>query len=329
MAFYFTNRENLLLPEHMITAKFSVPEKVVCDGFAGKLITLISNGEILNPHYINLHSVSSTWNTTRPCRTDFFFLFLFFQSFQHSLEGQLALPWCIRGTVHTQLAVRQNLLGKGTEEQQHSTESSDENWDKVERVSHMPEVCFWYKVFYALCSCLVDLFLLPLMLSYFSFLPSLLTTFVCSFPHPLPPPVYSLPFFCLFQSYPVWGAASTWISCAVPHAKYLVPRQMSGETAGLALCWWVLHDGLRAAGSLAGAWQQPLGQLCPPQLTTRPLLTAHASRTGHVPHPPAWDRGAANFPTPVWHFRGRLWLIDKKLFCPGIFASVFLIFYAW
>lgn len=88
----------------MITANFSVPEKVICDGFAGKLRILISDGEMLNPHYINLHSVSSTWNTTRPYRTEFLF-FLFFPSFQHSLEGQLALPWCIRGTVHTQLAV--------------------------------------------------------------------------------------------------------------------------------------------------------------------------------------------------------------------------------
>lgn len=44
----------MLLPEHMITVKFSVPEKVVCDGFAGKLITLISDGEMLNPHSINL-----------------------------------------------------------------------------------------------------------------------------------------------------------------------------------------------------------------------------------------------------------------------------------
>lgn len=44
----------MLLPEHMITVKFSVPEKVVCDGFAGKIITLISDGEMLNPHSINL-----------------------------------------------------------------------------------------------------------------------------------------------------------------------------------------------------------------------------------------------------------------------------------
>lgn len=104
MIFYFINTENLLLPEHMITAKFSMPEKVACDGFAGKLITLISDGEMLNPHYINLYSVSSTWNTTRPWRTEFLF-FLFSPSFQLSLEGQLALPWCIRGMVHTQLAV--------------------------------------------------------------------------------------------------------------------------------------------------------------------------------------------------------------------------------
>lgn len=54
MTFYFINREKLLFPEHMITAKFSVPEKVVCDGFAGKLVTLISDGEMLNPYSINL-----------------------------------------------------------------------------------------------------------------------------------------------------------------------------------------------------------------------------------------------------------------------------------
>lgn len=67
------------------------------------------------------------------CRTGFLF-FLFFPSFQHSLEGQLALPWCMRGMVHTQLAFWQNLLGKDTEEQQHSTESSDEHCDKIKGV---------------------------------------------------------------------------------------------------------------------------------------------------------------------------------------------------
>lgn len=181
----------------MITANFSVPEKVICDGFAGKLVILISDGEMLNPHYINLHSVSSTWNTTRPYRTEFLF-FLLFPSFQHSLEGQLALPWCIRGTVHTQLAVWQNLLGNGTEEQQHCTESSDEHWDKREGVSRMPEVSFWYKVFFALCTCLGDVLPLLLMSSCLSFLAPLLITLFCSFPHPLPPPASSMSFFHLF-----------------------------------------------------------------------------------------------------------------------------------
>lgn len=112
-------------------------------------------------------------------------------------------------------------------------------------------------------------------------------------------------------------------SCQVPGAK--------------ANVWWNCWPGLvlvSAARWAKSCWESGWGLAAAPgtALPTpalRPLLTAHASRTGHVPHPPAWDRGAANFPTPVWHFRGRLWLIDKKLFCPGIFASVFPIFYAW
>lgn len=81
----------------MITAKFSVPEKVVCDGFAGKLITLISDGEMLNPHYINLNSVSSTWNTTRPCRTEFLF-FSFSQVSSTAWKGS----WLCLGVLEAQ-----------------------------------------------------------------------------------------------------------------------------------------------------------------------------------------------------------------------------------
>lgn len=97
----------------MITASFSVPETVVCNGFAGKGMALISADKILNPYYIYLFSDSSAWNNIRSCRMQILF-FPLFPSFQHSLEGQLQLPWCITSTVCAQLAAQKDLLGKGT-----------------------------------------------------------------------------------------------------------------------------------------------------------------------------------------------------------------------
>lgn len=54
MNFYFITRENLLLSEHMIIAKFKMPENVDCDGFAAKGVSLISVGKIVNPYYVYL-----------------------------------------------------------------------------------------------------------------------------------------------------------------------------------------------------------------------------------------------------------------------------------
>jgi len=105
-----------------------VPEKVVCNGFAGKDMTLISANKTLNPYYIYLFSGSSTWNNIRSCRMQLLF-FPLLPSFQHSLEGQLR--WCVTSMVHAQLAVGQDLLGKGTWEQQHGTESMDKHYDKI------------------------------------------------------------------------------------------------------------------------------------------------------------------------------------------------------
>lgn len=109
-----------------------MPEKVVCNGLAGKGMTLISADKISNLYYTYLFSGSSTWNNISSCRMQFIF-FPLFPTLQHSLEGQLWVPWCTTSTAHAQQAVQKDFLDKGTQQQQHGTESMDEHCDKNKR----------------------------------------------------------------------------------------------------------------------------------------------------------------------------------------------------
>lgn len=74
MTFYSITKENLLFPEQVIMAKFYVSEKVVCNGFAGKGMALISVDKILNLYYTYLFSGSSSWNIPS-CRIQLLFIF--------------------------------------------------------------------------------------------------------------------------------------------------------------------------------------------------------------------------------------------------------------
>lgn len=166
----------------------------------------------------------------------------------------------------------------------------------------MPEVWFWYKAFLTLFMRLADFLPLLLMASYVSFLlssPPSCALFHTLFPHLYPVfPFSASPRVTLGEyldsmcspSCRVSGAkANVWLKCCSGLGLVSATRWAKN-------CW-----------GFTGAWQQLLGHLCPPQVTTPPLSTTRVTGTGHALLPSSLGQRSCHILFPRYgDFKGHL-----------------------